>query len=100
MPVFCVTYDLGERGDQDYAGVIAAIRSLGPAAEMTESTWLVRTEVDSEEITTVVSAAAGEYAKLVVFGVGEMPGSVIAPPKDDRMLPLVEFVNRYVIRGE
>lgn len=100
MPVYCVTYDLGESGGQDYAGVIEAIRSLGPATEMTESTWPVRATMKSEEVTDVVGAAAGEYARLVVFDVGDMPGIVIAPPKGERLLPLVDFVNRYVIRGE
>ena len=97
MPVYCVTYDLGEEGEQDYAGVIDAINSLGPAVEMTESTWLVSTQVDSEEVTSVVAAPAGPYAKLVVFDVGNMPGIVIAPPRDGQMMPVVEFVNRYVI---
>lgn len=100
MPVYCVTYDLGEKGDQDYEGVIEAIRSLGPAVEMTESTWLVSTLKDSEEATGIVSAVAGQHAKLVIFDVGDMPGIVITPPEDDPMMPVVEFVNRYVIGGE
>ena len=83
MPVYCVTYDLGERGQQDYAGVIQAIHSLGPATEMTQSTWLVCARVDTEEATSIVSAAAGLYAKLVIFDVGEMVGIVITPPQND-----------------
>ena len=100
MPVYCVTYDLGEEGDQDYAGVIAAIRSLGPAVEMTESTRLVSARVDSEEAAGVVGAPAGSYSELVIFGVGDMPGIVIQPAENDPMMPVVEFVDRYVIGAE
>jgi len=71
MPIFCVTYDLGEDGDQNYEALIERIRRLGPACELTASTWLVSTALESVQVLISFDGVTGPHDKVAVFAVAE-----------------------------
>ena len=78
MAIYCVTYDVGEAGTQELEALAQKVKRFPNHCQALESTWLISTHWNSEQVTAYLKSALDACQRLVVvpvrgWSVGQSP---------------------------
>jgi len=71
MPTYVVGYDLTKKLVKDYAALFQAIQALGPTWRLLDSTWIVVSQLNSQQIRDTLRAHIHNDDKLLVVKTGK-----------------------------
>ncbi|MFZ2309990.1 MAG: hypothetical protein WAW11_00410 [Patescibacteria group bacterium] len=66
--VYLITYDLNKTG-QDYSGLYEAIKSIGDWWHYLDSNWLVRTDFNVTQISSILNKKIDQNDQLLIIRV-------------------------------
>lgn len=66
MNKYLITYDLNNKAIKDYSSLFSALKSIGPWWHYLESTWVIKTNLNSEQIWPILASHITTADKLFI----------------------------------